>query len=112
MTIEKTEIVKTKDIDRFFYVLYLKEKQSEQMTQIFRSRGTILERPCWRDDPATFMINNPLDEFIVRVMALQRMKSRIETPEVVIDEVSLPNLLLDHKSHFISQSDLEFKVTG
>ena len=62
LTIDKTDIIKTSDYDRFYYMLFKQSKATDTQMMIYKSRGTILDRPAWREDTVTYQILDPLDE--------------------------------------------------
>lgn len=111
MTVERTDIQRNattnKDIEKFCYMLLVQRKNETQKQQLHRSRATILERPCWRDDPASFIIKDPLDEFYLQVIAI---KKKNKGDEIIYDEVQIPNLLLEYKNQFLNSSVLELEV--
>ena len=75
MTLEKTEIVKTADYEKFYYILYhLPKGQESDKVQIFKSRATIIDRPCWRDDEVEFHLLDLLDEYLLEVKAIKKPK--------------------------------------
>ena len=73
MTLEKTEIVKTAEYEKFYFKLYRVPKGAEsEKVQIFKSRATIIDRPCWRDDLVEFHLVDILDEYLLEVMAIKK----------------------------------------
>ncbi len=75
MTIEKTEIVKTPDYEKFFFNFYKCPKALESDKKLlFKSRATIIDRPCWRDDQVEFDLTEPLDEYLVEIVAIKKPK--------------------------------------
>lgn len=75
LTVEKTDIVKSHHYDQFYFLLLksapkssggsLETDQEERPVIMYKSRGTILDRPAWRDEIVSYTITSTQDIFTI-----------------------------------------------
>ncbi len=94
MTVEKTDISKGRQHQKFFYRLFLNfeddlsPQSQKRQEHFYESRATILERPAWRDDVVVLPFKEGADEIVLRIFVLTKSK-KIE----LFDQVIIPNVL-------------------
>lgn len=90
MSVERTDIVRGRNQEKFSYKLYLNfeddlsPQSKKRQAHFFESRATILDRPAWRDDVVILPVRDPADEVTMRVF--------VKGTEL-FDTVVLPNVL-------------------
>jgi CDP-glycerol glycerophosphotransferase (TagB/SpsB family) len=81
MTVERTDILKTAEYDRFYFQVLknpdLVENHNPTTTInksaiLYESRTTILDRPTWRDDQVSITMNNSEDEYVLRIVGVKK----------------------------------------
>jgi hypothetical protein len=87
LTLDNTDIVKSHHYDQFYFLLFKsgprssggapEAEQDERPILMYKSRGTILDRPAWRDEIVSYTITSPQDIMTIQIMAVLSKKQLV-----------------------------------